>query len=277
MDWKKPMIAPNTLNLPNSADFDDINFKRVGDENVNVTIKLYRDTDKFKLSDALLEVVMDDCLSRGEITQRINLYIGMENLADESDARKFHCNAQLKAIFRQDVVWFAQVSDAIIHHLSPLPPIELPYTIRFDEAWHNAPETSPGSKRTVYNVRVEGEDVLKKRYKRFLANPEHAKTFKLIKEKDRETCLLIQALKMSKARWDFFSGISKDPAGYLAKWMSSQKRDLEVMMGDAQRGGGEDGQGEEWRRGGDDSVWKTESVAQAARMLLATDKRRAMG
>lgn len=101
MDWKKPMIAPNTLNLPNSADFDDINFKRVGDENVNVTIKLYRDTDKFKLSDALLEVVMDDCLSRGEITQRINLYIGMENLADESDARKFHCNAQLKAVSRR--------------------------------------------------------------------------------------------------------------------------------------------------------------------------------
>lgn len=166
-----------------------------------------------------------------------------------------------------------QIGDLILPHLSPLPPIELQYTLRFDEAWHNTPETSPGSKSTVYEVRVEGEDLLKKRYKRFLTNPEHAKTFKLIKEKDEEICLLIQALKMSKSRWDFFSGIAKDPAGYLLKWLSSQQRDLEVMMGDAQRGGGEEAQGEEWRRGGDDSVWKTEAVRQAAQMLLASEKR----
>lgn len=98
MDWKKPSIAPGTLNPPNSADFDFLNFKRVGDENVNVTIKLYRDTDRFKLSEQLLEVVLDDSLNRGEITQRINLYIGMEKLADEADPRKFHCDDQLKAV-----------------------------------------------------------------------------------------------------------------------------------------------------------------------------------
>lgn len=98
MDWKKPMVAPGTLNLPNSADFDEINFKRVGDENVNVTVKLYKDTDKFKLSEQLLEIVLDDGLSRGEITQRINLYIGMCKLADETDPRRFHCDAELKAV-----------------------------------------------------------------------------------------------------------------------------------------------------------------------------------
>lgn len=166
-----------------------------------------------------------------------------------------------------------QIGDLILPHLSPLPPIELKYTLRFDEAWHNTPEEFPGSKSTIYDVRVEAEDLLKKRYKRFLSNPEHAKTFKLIKEKDEEICLLVQALKMSKARWDFFSGLAKDPAGYMNKWLSSQRRDLEVLVGDAQRGGNEDGQGEEWRRGGDQSVWRSESVRQAAQMLLASEKR----
>lgn len=98
MDWKKPSIAPGTINPPNSADFDTLNFKRIGDENVNVTIKLYRDTDRFKLSEQLLGVVLDDGLNRGEITQRINLYIQMEKLADEADPRKFHCDDQLKAV-----------------------------------------------------------------------------------------------------------------------------------------------------------------------------------
>lgn len=103
MDWKKPMVQSGTSNLPNSADFDEINFKRVGDENVNVTIKLYKDTDKFKLSEQLLEVVLDDGLSRGEITQRINMYIGMCKLADETDPRRFHCDAELKAVCSQSL------------------------------------------------------------------------------------------------------------------------------------------------------------------------------
>lgn len=276
MEWKKPMIAPGTANLPNSADFDCINFKRVGDENINVTIKLYKDTDKFKISDALREIVLDDELNRGEITLRINLYVDQNKLADENDPRKFHCDELLKAVFNADWVWFMQIGDLILPNLSPLPPIELPYTLRFDEAYHAAPDTYPGTKYTIYDVRVEAEDLLKKRYKRFLTNPEHVKAWKLIKEKDAEICILIQALKMSKARWDFFSNIAKDPAGYLTKWLSSQTRDLEVLLGDAQRGGAEDGQSEEFRRGGDDSVWKTESVAQACRMYLASEKRARM-
>ena len=55
--------------------------------------------------------------------------------------------------------------------------------------------------------------------------------------------------------------------------MSSQKRDLEVLMGEALRGGGEDASGEEWRRGGPSSVWGTENVREGVNMLLSNRAR----
>jgi SWI/SNF-related matrix-associated actin-dependent regulator of chromatin subfamily D len=55
--------------------------------------------------------------------------------------------------------------------------------------------------------------------------------------------------------------------------MSSQKRDLEVLMGEATRGGGEDASGEEWRRGGPASVWGTENVRESVNLLLSARSR----
>jgi SWI/SNF-related matrix-associated actin-dependent regulator of chromatin subfamily D len=56
--------------------------------------------------------------------------------------------------------------------------------------------------------------------------------------------------------------------------MSSQRRDLEVLMGEAARGGGEDASGEEWRRGGPTSVWGTENVRESVNLLLSTARQR---
>lgn len=79
----------------------------------------------------------------------------------------------------------------------------------------------------------------------------------------------MQAISHSKAKHTFFTSLSKDPGTFLRKWMSSQKRDLEVLMGEAARGGGEDVSGEEWRRGGPTSVWGTENVRESVNLLLS--------
>lgn len=63
--------------------------------------------------------------------------------------------------------------------------------------------------------------------------------------------------------------MSKDPANFVKRWMSSQRRDLEVILGEATIGGGEDGRGEEFRRGGSSGVWGTPVVNEAVRYMLA--------
>ena len=64
--------------------------------------------------------------------------------------------------------------------------------------------------------------------------------------------------------------MSMDPAGFVRRWLSSQKRDLEVLLGESGRGdsgiGGED---EMWRFGGEGGEWGKESVRETVRYLLA--------
>lgn len=79
----------------------------------------------------------------------------------------------------------------------------------------------------------------------------------------------MQAVVHSKARHTFFRSLEKDPANFLRRWSASQKRDLEVILGEATRGGGEDGGAEEFRRGGDAGVWGSETVRESVGLMVA--------
>ena len=148
-------------------------------------------------------------------------------------------------------------------HLHPLPPIKLPYTIRLDAAYHANPEP------TIYDIRVATEDLLRLRILNMSQNPEYAKTLKDIAALDDQLAIIVQAISHEKARHSFFKAFAKDPSGFLKRWVSSQKRDLEVIVGEASRGGGEDGLGIEFQRGGKGGVWDSEVVREAVRYMLA--------
>lgn len=42
----------------------------------------------------------------------------------------------------------------------------------------------------------------------------------------------MQALHSSKLKKDFMTSFVEDPVGFLNKWVSSQSKDLEVVLGD---------------------------------------------
>ena len=86
---------------------------------------------------------------------------------------------------------------------------------------------------------------------------------------DEQLATLVQGVAHSKAKHAFLGGMANDPVGFVRGWLSSQKRDLEVVMGEATRGGGEDATGDEWRRGGRDSVWGTANARESVNVLLA--------
>lgn len=102
VEWKKPVVAANTANLPNAADFDQLEFKRGGDENTNITINLVRDEtpERFQLSRALAEVLDTDEATRAEAVMGIWDYVRMMGLQEDDEKRQFDCDARLRAVSR---------------------------------------------------------------------------------------------------------------------------------------------------------------------------------
>lgn len=148
-------------------------------------------------------------------------------------------------------------------HLHPLPPVKLSYTVRVDQDFLSNPQP------TVYDVRVQVDDPLRAKVIAMTQNPEYHTAYRQIAQLDDQLAVIIQALQTSKARHAFYKTMAKDPTGFIKKWMASQRRDLEVILGEAGRGGGEDGSGPEFARGGEDGVWGSAAVTEAVRYMLA--------
>lgn len=147
--------------------------------------------------------------------------------------------------------------------MHPLPPVKLQYTVRVDEEFLSNPQP------TVYDIRVVVDDPLKAKVLAMGQNPEYHAAYRQIALLDEQLAVLVQALQHSKARHAFYKSFAKDPTGFINRWMASQRRDLEVILGEAGRGGGEDGSGPEFAKGGKDGVWGTEAVTEAVRYMLA--------
>lgn len=158
------------------------------------------------------------------------------------------------------------LNEYVTQHLRPLPPISLPYTIRIDQEFHKDPQP------TIYDIQVSVEDSFRDSLLPLINNPQYAAMLKDVTTLDDQLARVIQAIAVSKAKHSFFTSLSEDPANFVKNWLSSQKRDLEVIMGEASRGGGEHASGDEWRRGGKDSVWGTQNARESVNVLLSKQR-----
>ncbi|KAI9801517.1 MAG: SWI/SNF complex component snf12 [Piccolia ochrophora] len=264
IEWTKPPI-PDPENPPDAADFDMFHFERKGDENVNITIKLYRDEDpeRYQLSPELADAIDYEAESKPRVLECLFDYARIFKLRDESDPRIIHCDDALKAVFHRDTIFFPDLPDMIEPHLSPLKPYEMQYTIHVD------PEYIKNPKPTIYDVSVQVDDPIVFAYNVYFNNPSRLNELREIAALDEQTAGIMEEIRRSKARWEFFHAYAEDPVGFTRRWISSQQRDLEIITGDSVRGGGEDGLGEEWRRGGEEGVWGSEHVKEAVRSMLS--------
>lgn len=101
VEWKKPVVAPNA-NLPNAADFDQLEFKRGGDENTNITINLTRDEnpERFQLSPYLADILDTPEATRAEAVMGIWEYIKAKGLQEDDEKRSFECDDRLRTVSR---------------------------------------------------------------------------------------------------------------------------------------------------------------------------------
>ncbi|KAG9257657.1 SWI/SNF complex protein [Emericellopsis atlantica] len=273
IEWKKPdPPAPRNQHpvaLPAAADFDDISFKRSGDENVNITISLQRHEtpERYKLKPELAEVLDMTEATQHEAVMGLWEYIRMARLQDDDEKRNFRCDDLLRKVVCRDTGHVPLLGEYIVPHLVPLPPIQLEYTIRVDEEFHKDP------KPTVYDIPVTVEDPLRAVLQPFLTNPQYVTMLKEVNGLDDQLARLVQAVSVSKAKHTFFTALSEDPANFIINWMSSQKRDLDIVMGETSRGGGDRIHSDEWRRGGSNSVWTTQNARESVNVLLSKQPR----
>ncbi|RYO66570.1 hypothetical protein AA0116_g2550 [Alternaria tenuissima] len=269
IEWKRPENP-----TAKEANFSELEFERKGDENINITINLqrYQNPEVFRLSKPLAELLDTDEEDRAGVLMGIWEYARSQHLQQEDDERKFACDARLKALFGgQDHFFFPNLPQLIKQHLTTLPPIQLQYTIRVDKDYISpaADSGKTASEPTVYDVQVALEDPMQPLFQDILRRPDSIQTLQEIQKIDEQLVLLMGAIGQSKAKHAFFTSMSKDPVAFFKRWLSSQKRDLEVLLGEATRGGGEDVSGEEWRRGGADGVWGSEVAKESVALWLA--------
>lgn len=103
VEWKKPDAPPRNqpaANLPAAADFDELTFKRNGDENMNITINLFRQEtpERYQLSPELAEVVDMKEATQQEAVMGLWEYIKLLGLQEDEEKRNFRCDEPLKKV-----------------------------------------------------------------------------------------------------------------------------------------------------------------------------------
>ena len=127
-------------------------------------------------------------------------------------------------IFNQERLYFPQIPDFTVPHLKPLEPIVLQYKIRVDKASHTAPYA--------YDIAVPVDDPIRAEMSAILSAPHYIDQTREILAIDEQIALIVQAINRSKAKRDFWMNMALDPKGFVDRWVASQKRDLEVILGD---------------------------------------------
>jgi SWI/SNF-related matrix-associated actin-dependent regulator of chromatin subfamily D len=271
IEWRKPdKTQQPSANLPAVADFDELTFRRPGDDNVNIKVVLHRheNPERFKFSSELADVIDMKEGTREDAQYALWEYVRAFGLQDEEDKRNFRLDGPLKRLVAishpgTESGHFPRMSEYIMRHLQPLDPVVLEYTVRVDDEFHKDPQP------TVYDIDVTVDDPLRATLAQLFTGPHYGNMLKEVTALDDKLVKLVQATGVSKAKHAFLMALADDPTNFVRDWLSSQKRDLELIAGEATRADVEDMLGDEWRRGGRSSVWNTTNAKESINVLLS--------
>lgn len=100
VSWSKSDGKGSAANQATAADFDELSFKRNGDENQNITINLVRheEPERYQLSPELADVVDMVHATRQEATLALWDYIRLVGLQDDEEKRNFRCDDLLRKV-----------------------------------------------------------------------------------------------------------------------------------------------------------------------------------
>ncbi|RKP07180.1 SWI/SNF complex 60 kDa subunit, partial [Thamnocephalis sphaerospora] len=218
VEWNAPVGA-------NAREVDGFEVKRLGDAecHAKIAIHLVQSRDRFKLAEPLAELLGVDVASRIEVVVALWEYIKLNNLADADEKRRITNDDALQKIFGVPVMMFPRIPELLAPLLLPLDPVVIEYTIRVDKHYHQSP--------FAYDVEIEVPDEAgRQRLRTLLVNTAAQKDIAAL---DEQITQHIQAINNAKVKRDFLREFSTSPSEFVHRWIASQNRDLEVVLGES--------------------------------------------
>jgi len=144
--------------------------------------------------------------------------------------------------------------------------VSVPFTIRVDEDYHSLPDKE---QVTIVECDVWIDDPVRDYILAFTSSKVWNDHLRQILDMDEQLALVMQKTKIGVARAKFFKSFSEDPIGTVQRWLSSQERDLEILLGENFAVKPDCSLPDELRRGGPDSIWSSEKVRDAVNYMLS--------
>jgi SWI/SNF-related matrix-associated actin-dependent regulator of chromatin subfamily D len=168
-------------------------------------------------------------VARPQVITALWHYIKRNDLGDRDDKRRFVCDEALARMFNQPSFPLSDLPGLITPFLLPLDPIVLNYTIKLDNEYHQAP--------FAYDVTLPILQPAAFLYPNVAGNSSQSAsrfvhTQQEITKYDERITRLIQTLRNSRAKREFLLEFSQDPIQFMQRWLASQSRDLEVVLGE---------------------------------------------
>ncbi|CAG8549156.1 3361_t:CDS:10 [Ambispora gerdemannii] len=202
---------------------DGFEIKRKGDQNIKAKILLTLENrpERYKLTPAFASLLDIREETKSGIIRAMWQYVKINKLQDPDNQRIINCDKHLEAIFNKDRIAFPELPELLNPLLDPVDPIEIEYTIRVDKSFHTS--------RFAYDVEVEVDDILRQRMINAIENTNHHRE---IQELDEKIMQCVQSINNSKTKRDFMMKFARSPAEFIQKWIASQSRDLEIILGE---------------------------------------------
>ncbi|CAO3703849.1 unnamed protein product [Rhizopus stolonifer] len=216
IEWQRQTNSTN--------EYDTIEIKRKGDMNINcrIVFHLEHNPQKYKLSPILSDLLDTQLDTKLQIVMGIWNYCKMQKLQDNEDKRIIRCDHRLAQIFGYPQIHFSQIPELINQHLSRPDPIVIEYTIRVDRPFHASSKA--------YDIDIEVDSVARQKMVSIISSNGVQKE---IMACDDKIVQCVQSINNSKIKRDFLLQFSKEPIEFINKWIASQARDLEVILGES--------------------------------------------
>ncbi|CAO3670156.1 unnamed protein product [Rhizopus stolonifer] len=204
-----------------SVESDGIEVKRKGDEDVNVRIILVPDytPQKYKLTPGLAEITGLKLATKPQIVSELWNY--MKAYQDTGDKRIIHCDQKMQALLQTSTIQFDQIPNLVNRYVTQPDPIVLEYTVRVDKRFHTLPKA--------YDVDVELDSVLKQKMMNVVSASQVQKDILAL---DDKVVQCVQSINNSKIKRDFLMQFSTHPIEFINKWINSQAREIEAVLGE---------------------------------------------
>lgn len=119
----------------------------------------------------------------------------------------------------------------------------------------------------IYDVQVFVDDFMCVIFQFFVVNLEYVLMLKEVIELDGQFGCFVQVIVVLYVKYFFFNLFSEDFVIFICNWLSFQKRDFDIIFGEIVRSGVVV-MGDEWCKGGKDSIWVMLNVWESVNVFL---------